>query len=179
MLNDGTAFVFFILLQERVSGKETTLLQDFGHFVQLSFGGVGLGLLAGIITATWISNIFKDFEVETAITFISSYLTFYIAESELQVSGVLAVVFLGITLAKYRTVVSVEVEHGLHQVWQMVSYIANTMIFIISGIIVAQKFNQNVIALADFGILLLLYTSLHIIRTITVRSLQYINSRLA
>ena len=168
--------MFFVLFKERsLSPEPPSYLGEFGTFAQLSFGGVALGLASGGITAWCIAHVFKDFQVETSITLVSSYLTFFIAET-LEVSGVLAVVFLGLTLAKYRTVVSVESEHGLHHVWEMVSYIANTIIFILSGAIVAGKFqgkDGNGIGPIDFAQLLGLYAALHVVRGITVRGFNF------
>lgn len=58
---------------------------------------------------------FNDALVEITITLASTYLTFYIGEEVLGVSGVIAVVMLGIQINALRTSISPEVEVFLHR----------------------------------------------------------------
>lgn len=67
------------------------------------------------ITIFWLSHVFNDALVEITITLASTYITFYIGEGLLEVSGVLAVVTLGIELNSRRTSISPEVEAFLHR----------------------------------------------------------------
>lgn len=172
LLNDGTAFVFFILLRDRVVGTKSSIGEEIGTFFQLSFGGVVLGIVFGIITVFWLTHVFKNPQVETSITIALAYLCFWVSEATvLAVSGVLAVVFMGLFLSKYKTAVSPEVEGFLHHVWEQISYVANTIVFVLSGEIVAEKFFSNFFEARDFGYLILLYVLLHVIRAAVVFSL--------
>ena len=64
-------------------------------------------------------------------------MTFYIAEHFLHVSGVLGLVSLGLLMASVgRTRISPEVEHFLHEFWELFAFIANTLIFLIVGYII-------------------------------------------
>ena len=56
----------------------------------------------------------------------------------------LAVVVLGVTLSSNKTSVSPEVETFLHRFWEMLAYLANTLIFIIVGVVITQKATQNI-----------------------------------
>lgn len=67
------------------------------------------------ITIFWLSHVFNDALVEITITLASTYITFYVGEGLFQVSGVLAVVTLGIELNSRRTSISPEVETFLHR----------------------------------------------------------------
>lgn len=66
-------------------------------------------------TIFWLSHVFNDALVEISITLASTYITFYIGEGLFEVSGVLAVVTLGIELNSRRTSISPEVEAFLHR----------------------------------------------------------------
>ena len=100
-----------------------------------------LGLAVAVPCVLWLKHIFNDAAIETSITFVTAYLTFFMAENQhtnLQLSGVLAVVALGLYLSKNKTCISPNIEPALHHVWELVAYFANTLIFFISGIIVAK-----------------------------------------
>uniref|UniRef100_A0A7S3YH22 Cation/H+ exchanger domain-containing protein n=1 Tax=Lotharella globosa TaxID=91324 RepID=A0A7S3YH22_9EUKA len=136
--------------------------------LRLSCGGVLLGFGCGTFRA-----IFNAPAAETAITLAMAYITFWIAESNdlaIHVSGVLATVVLGLFLSRFRAYVSVKAEEPLHAFWETVSYLINTLIFFISGILVAEKLfsGSEHIHLADAGWLILLYVLLHIVRTLTL-----------
>ena len=78
-------------------------------------GGPIVGYIMAKITLFWLSHVFNDALVEITITLASTYLTFYIGEGLLHVSGVLAVVTLGIELNSRRTTISPEVDKFLHR----------------------------------------------------------------
>ena len=91
-------------------GGEITL-----YFVRVALGGPLFGWIAGKIVIVWLSHVFNDYLVEITITLVSTYLTFYIGEEILQVSGVLAVVAMGIEVNTKRTVIAPDVEEFLHR----------------------------------------------------------------
>lgn len=71
----------------------------------------------------------------------TSYLLFFLAEStKLHVSGILAIVTLGLYMTNTgKTKISAESEHAVHNVWGFIGFIAETVIFIVSGIIIGQR----------------------------------------
>lgn len=85
------------------------------YFPRVAFGGMALGLVAGKIIVFWLQRVFNDAMVEISVTLSSTYLIFYIGEEVLGVSGVLAVVMLGIEINQHRTSISPEVEVFLHR----------------------------------------------------------------
>lgn len=176
LLNDGTAFVFYSILLERVVGEERSVGGIFGFFFQLSFGGIAMGIVFGVVASFWISKVFNDALIETSITIFAAYLVFWVSE-EIQVSGVLAVVFLGLALSRAKAVVSPDIEQSLHHVWEMISFAANTLIFLLAGAIVAEKMFGKDITWEDFGFLFVLYIFLHLIRGVTVVLLSPLMSR--
>lgn len=87
----------------------------FIYFIRVAFGGPAFGYLMAKISIFWLANVFNDALVEITITLVSTYITFYVGEGIFGVSGVLAVVTLGIELNSRRTNISPEVEVFLHR----------------------------------------------------------------
>ena len=81
----------------------------------MTIGGPLFGWIAGKVAIFWLSHVFNDYLVEIMITLVSTYLTYYIGEELLQVSGVLAVVTMGIEINTKRTVIEPDVEEFLHR----------------------------------------------------------------
>ena len=90
-------------------------LQIFVRFIRVALGGPFLGYLVSRVVILWLTHVFNDGLVESTITLAATYITFYICESLLGVSGVLAVVTLGIEINSRKTSISPEVEVFLHR----------------------------------------------------------------
>lgn len=139
LLNDGAAIVFFqIFLKLSVSGADIDAGEIVWEFVRVAVGGPLWGFLMAKITLYCLSHIFNDALTEITITLASTYITFYMGEVFLGVSGVLSVVVLGVAMNAQRTMISPEVEKFLHRFWETMAYIANTLIFIIVGMVISE-----------------------------------------
>ena len=76
----------------------------------MTLGGPAFGYIMARLTIIWLSYVFNDAVVEITITLASTYFTYYVGDVLLEVSGVLAVVTLGIEINARRTSISPEVE---------------------------------------------------------------------
>jgi NhaP-type Na+/H+ or K+/H+ antiporter len=120
LLNDGTAIVVFLVLFEKVVDAELVLdpATIAIQFIQMSVGGPLVGYVFGLGFLWFIGKVFNDAIIEITVTLCAAYLTFYVAEWTLKMSGVLAVVALGLTFAHHGTTkISPEVVHFLHEFW--------------------------------------------------------------
>lgn len=165
LLNDGTAIVLFMVFFLPLSG-EASDTNGFIEFLRVAFGGVGVGLLVGWITLRWLKGVFNDAMVEITVVVAAAYITFYIAEHFLHVSGVLALVALGLMVGGFgRSSISPQVEHFMHEFWELAGFIANCLIFLIVGLVIASRteFTAN-----DFLILGIVYVGIHIVRGIVM-----------
>ncbi|KAA0167706.1 hypothetical protein FNF27_07268 [Cafeteria roenbergensis] len=171
LLNDGTAIVAFTAFRGMVLGEEKTIEELVGFGLQLSLGGPLLGAIFAAISIVALSYLYNDAVSEITVTVVGCYSVFMIAEATmLHTSGVLAVVTLGVLMSGFGKVhVSPEVEHAMHGFWEMLSYFSNTVIFLLSGVIIAHKtlYSEH-IDLQDWGYLLALYALLHAIRLVVV-----------
>lgn len=167
LLNDGTAMVVFQVLLSIVKGEENTPVSVGVFFCRLSLGGPLIGIVCGIIVSFWLSRIVNNPILEVNLTVFSAYMLFYIAESELKVSGILAMVAFGLWMTRSgKTRISSASEHAVHYVWSYIGFIAETVIFLLTGVIVAIKVlkEDSVIGPSDYWKLLILYAFLHLIR---------------
>ncbi|XP_070552787.1 sperm-specific sodium:proton exchanger-like [Ptychodera flava] len=178
LLNDGCSIVIFhVFLELSLPGGGMTGIEILIYFVRVAFGGPLFGFVMAKLTTLWLSNIFNDALTEITITLASTYLTFYIGEGVLQVSGVLAVVMLGLIVNAEKTSISPEVEVFLHRFWEMLAYLANTLIFVLVGVVIVELAMSNVES-SDWFYILATYMGINIIRAIAIALFSPILSRI-
>ncbi|CAN6675331.1 unnamed protein product [Malus baccata var. baccata] len=116
--------------------------------------------------------IFNDTVIEITLTLAVSYVAYFIAQESVGVSGVLTVTTLGMFYAAVaRTAFKSESQQSLHHFWEMVAYIANTLVFILSGVIIAEgvlSSENNFDHGKSWLYLILLYVYVQIARFIVV-----------
>lgn len=165
MLNDGTAIVLFMLFFTMVSGGESNA-SPVVEFLKVAVGGTLVGIVIGTLSIRWVRKVFNDALVEISVIVAAAYITFFICEYFLHVSGVLGLVALGLAMASVgKTRISPEVEHFLHEFWELFAFIANTLIFIIVGVVIAE---QVAITGRNILILLIIYVGVHIVRALVI-----------
>jgi NhaP-type Na+/H+ or K+/H+ antiporter len=172
LLNDGTAIVAFVLLFGVVTGAEAFL--GTGAFLgtaAIGFGKIGaagglLGVVLGLIAILWVRKVFNDPMIEVTVILVTSFAVFFICEHFFHVSGVLGLVALGIVMAGVgKTRISPEVEHFMHEFWELVAFVANVIIFIVVGVVIAQKVSPEPM---DYAILGFVYLAIHLVRGINM-----------
>ncbi|CAL8131728.1 unnamed protein product [Orchesella dallaii] len=75
----------------------------------------------------------------------------------------MALVLLGLTLSAERTVISPVSVEPVHHFWEMLGYLANTVLFVLVGIVISETAIPN-LGREDFPYLFLLYVTLHVMR---------------
>ena len=170
LLNDGTAIVLFTLfygLLTTEGSNDITIPQVTGEFFRVIMLGLSIGLIVGGLAIVWIGRVFNDPIIEIAVSIASAYLVFLLAESLFHVSGVVALVALALLFAGVgRTRISPEVSGFLSHFWEMMAHIANTIIFLVVGIIIATR-----VPLDDPDLwitLVVLYVAVQLIRAMAI-----------
>ncbi|KAK7399871.1 hypothetical protein VNO78_11065 [Psophocarpus tetragonolobus] len=175
LMNDGTAIVVYTLFYRMVLGETFNWVAIIKFLAQVSLGAVGMGLAFGIASVLWLGFIFNDTVIEIALTFAVSYIAYFTAQEGSDVSGVLTVMSLGMFYSAFaRTAFKGESQQSLHHFWEMVAYIANTLIFILSGVVIAEGIlgDNNVFYHGtSWTNLLLLYAYVQVSRCIVVGAL--------
>ena len=167
LLNDGTAVVFFVLLKEIVVvGEMKEWWWMAWDFVRMAGGGPLIGWAWGVVSLAWILRVFNDSLVEITISITSAYLAYYVSENSLGSSGVLTVVTLGLCYGSTlgRTCISPEVIHFLHEFWETLGYLANTVIFVLTGVVILYNTNFAALELWDIAVCALVYVGATVVR---------------
>ena len=134
LLNDGTALVLFRLLLGLVAAGTVDVAGSVGQFALVIAGGLGLGVAGGYLV-TQLMRRFDDYLVETVLTVVLAYGSYFLAE-QLHVSGVIAVVAAGLVVGNYGQRVSFSptslVAVGLS--WEFFGFLTNSLIFLFVGL---------------------------------------------
>ncbi|CAA3027240.1 sodium hydrogen exchanger 8 isoform X1 [Olea europaea subsp. europaea] len=173
LMNDGTAIVVYQLFYRMVLGWSFNWGAVIKFLVQVSLGAVGIGLAFGIASIFWLGFVFNDTVIEITLTLAVSYVAYFTAQEGAEVSGVLTVMTLGMFYsAVARTAFKGESQGSLHHFWEMVAYIANTLIFILSGVVIAEGVLQSDSIFKthehSWGYLFLLYLFVQVSRLVVV-----------
>ncbi|KAJ0988445.1 hypothetical protein J5N97_006801 [Dioscorea zingiberensis] len=173
LMNDGTAIVVYQLFYKMVIGESLNVAGIVKFLSQVTLGAVAVGVAFGIASVLWLGFIFNDTVIEITLTLAVSYIVFYTAQDGAEVSGVLAVMTLGMFYAAFaRTAFKGDSQKSLHYFWEMVAYIANTLIFILSGVVIAEGILNNYEHFerhgSSWGYLILLYVFVQLSRIVVV-----------
>ncbi len=165
MLNDGTGILFFMLFFGHFT-KGGLPYNPVVNFIIIIFGAVATGYITGALSM-WLARRSKaDAVIQSTVMIIAAYILFYVANSVFQVSGVIALVTFGLYIAyKGTTQLRPKVNTFIRNFWELMGYIANTLIFIIVGLLIAMKCD---LYWHDLGILAIAYIGVNIIRLIMV-----------
>eukprot|EP00966_Prymnesium_polylepis_P226778 5246783-Prymnesium_polylepis.1 len=107
---------------------------------QMLFLGIVTGLSAGFLLRSALRRVYSDKHVEAALTLGTAYLTFWLCELIIGSSAVIAVVVMGLYLNYHKESFSPDCVHFLHEMFELVAYLLNTMIFAIAGVKVRLGF---------------------------------------
>ena len=113
-------------------------------FCKMSLGGPALGLAFGILMSFILSRIHNEPILESSLTVVMPYILFYIAEHhDVHVSGILALVAMGLYMTnRGRTRISTESEEAIHSIWHFIGFVAETLIFLITGFVLGGTFTD-------------------------------------
>jgi NhaP-type Na+/H+ or K+/H+ antiporter len=171
LLNDGSAMVLFTIFFNALNGKTYTAGGIIGFSLAAAIGSVLLGIAFGFITVRWLRSAnrpLKESDVTTqiAITICSAYLTFFVAQYSLGISGVLACCGAGAMLSWLAPPIILNHE-SMHNVWGIIEWGLNTLIFLLAGLIIGHRVIKTVSGM-DWLYMIILYAILMAIRAVTI-----------
>jgi monovalent cation:H+ antiporter, CPA1 family len=148
LFNDAAAIVLFQIVAGAVGlglGVQMTggdvVLTSAGLFVLNFAGGLAFGALAGHLVGKVLEVIENDDLVEILLTTTVVYLSFMAAELLFDVSGVMAAVGAGLVLGSSgATKYSASTLAYLDRYWEYLAFIANSLIFLLVGVLLATDF---------------------------------------
>ena len=105
-------------MQNALQGQELTVKSTISQVCQLSLGGPAVGVAFGSVVVIWLRFIYNQDVVEVTMTIVAALGCFIVANEILGVSGVLAVLCLGIWMAAFGSHhISRQVQQPLRIVW--------------------------------------------------------------
>jgi len=142
LLNDGTAMIVFTLMLKVTLGGSLHWDSVLAFFSRMTIVSCLFGAAYGFLSVIFIGmcaeeNYHSDTMIQVIITISCAFLTFFIAESELSSSGMLATVASGVMVATYAWPRFVS-KTAVHTVWEAIEFIGNTIIFFLSGLLFAN-----------------------------------------
>ncbi|MBI1891389.1 MAG: Na+/H+ antiporter [Burkholderiales bacterium] len=153
LVNDASGLVIYKLAIAAVLTGAFSFTEASAQFVLVSAGGVAVGIILAFVYIAIHRRLGDPFiEVLTVLTI--PY-TAYVAAESLHVSGVLAVVAAGIVRGRYAPeIVSAEMRIMARSVWNVLTFLMNSLIFILIGIQMSDVMEKlNRYRLADLLLL--------------------------
>ena len=147
LFNDATAIVVFNLILGIVlatgSLGEDPVLEAIGSFLLVFVGGLAVGVALGVVLMGLLRLAGDDVFVQIALTSVSAYVAFIVADHFLKLSGVMAVVGTGVFTAwRARQVFPDDVRTYIRRYWEYAAFVANSMIFLLIGLTEFELFED-------------------------------------
>ncbi|KAL7512439.1 hypothetical protein ACHAXN_009383 [Cyclotella atomus] len=187
LMNDGSGVVFFQIFSSRFfhslgfhGFEQVGWARGFALFFRLSLGGACIGLLFGIGLVAILFNLNRRLSKEENViqvtsTIMTAYLSFYVSEILAGCSGIIAVVFCGLTTKAFGEAL-INDSHLTEDFWHIMEHLLNTTLFTLGGAVWGGIIDFG--SSEDWMYLLILYVSVNIIRCILVLVLFPITSNL-
>ena len=175
LFNDGTALVMynlFLILALGAGGEAFSLGTSLVSFLKVVFGGILVGYIMAQLTIGFLRITESSSAAQMGLTVTSSYLSFAIADHTFHVSGIFATLVVGLIMGhRARLELNREALHGMHSVWSLLALGANSMVFLLLGLLVDYQTLWQTLPLIP-GAIAIIYLS----RAISVPSSLLLNN---
>jgi len=134
LINDASALVVYRVSIAAVTGTAFVFWKASLQFVVLMAGGVAVGFIMGKLLAYIIKKAHQNTLVVIGFMLLMPFVTYLIAE-ELHVSGVIAVVVLGLGISRFSKKVFPDyLKNQSKSIWDIIIFLLNGLIFILIGL---------------------------------------------
>ena len=177
LMNDGSGVVFFHIFSSRFfyelgfhGHEQVGWSRGFALFFRLSFGGACIGLLFGIGLVAILFNLNRRLSkeenvIQVAATIMTAYLSFYVSEILAGCSGIIAVVFCGLTTKAFGEAL-INDSHLTEDFWHIMEHLLNTTLFALAGAMWGGIIDFG--GSEDWMYLLILFVAINVIRCVLV-----------
>lgn len=175
LLNDATAMVFYMIFSNLYKAQGMTAWGAILQFLRLSVGGFLLGGAVFLVTLVWLRRITKDKVLVIVITITSCYMTFFLAESVVGVSGLLSVVVLGVFMAMHiKMRLNPEAAEMVHTVISFIQFCLESTLFLITGVFIGKMYifdNENTLVPSDYTKVWIFFAFMNLARYLMINIL--------
>jgi len=149
LFNDGTAFAMFLvflsIIRHGFNGYSTVLEGVFSFFTMI-FGGCFFGLLMGFLFSKLIEWVKGNEHLEITLTLLVAHFTFLLTEliserlvvygHHIHFSSIIATLVSSLVMGNFgRFKMSVGVEEYMEKFWSYFAFLANSLVFILMGLL--------------------------------------------
>lgn len=151
LFNDATAVALFLIVLEAIRYNDisiVTTLEGFGVFFMMLCGGAIFGLLMGGIFATMVGAARESEAASITLTIVLAHITFITAEListvsigdfSFHLSPIIATTVASLLMGNYgRAKISPHAEEFVNKIWEEFAFMANSLIFLLIGVLIAQ-----------------------------------------
>ncbi|MBN9295466.1 MAG: Na+/H+ antiporter [Filimonas sp.] len=150
LVNDASALVAYRFAVAAVAGTVFVLWKATIEFVILLGGGFLVGMIMARLLAFVLGRVKHNSMVQISFMLLMPFVTYLVAE-ELHVSGVIAVVIIGLGIARFsKKIFPEELKQQSKAIWDTIIFLLNGLIFILIGLqlpYVVKTFDSATIAL--------------------------------
>jgi monovalent cation/hydrogen antiporter len=141
LINDATAIAAYRVAVVAVTAGTFSVWDAGGRFLLGAAGGVAIGLAVGWAVA-YVRERLDDPPVEITISLLTCYAAYLPAE-ELGLSGVVAAVTVGLYMGSQTSrVTNAQVRMQGFAVWQILTFLLNSFLFVLIGLQLPQIIDQ-------------------------------------
>lgn len=134
LVNDASGLIAFRFAAAAITGISFSFQKAIPEFFIVAIGGALVGIVFGRILAFFLLKVYHNNLIAISAMVLSPFITYLVAE-ELHVSGVLAVVVLGVALAVHSgRLVSAETKEQNKHFWDVIIFLLNGLVFILIGL---------------------------------------------
>ncbi len=162
LFNDGTSWALFVVILEVILRKDAIFTAEevwwgIAKFFVIIVGGFLFGIVMGKLFTWLIQKTRGDEVIQLTLTLIMAHLTFLLADSahaifhlfgqDFEISAIIATVTASIILGSYGVQkFSPPVRKMMYSFWEHFSFVANSLIFILIGLLAAKYFSWEILA---------------------------------
>jgi len=134
LINDASALVAYRFAIATAMGSAFIIWKATLQFVLLLGGGFLVGFIMAKILSSILNRVHKNTNVTISFMLLMPFVTYLIAE-HLHVSGVIAVVILGLAIARFSKKIFPEtLKNQSRSLWDIIIFLLNGLIFILIGL---------------------------------------------
>jgi CPA1 family monovalent cation:H+ antiporter len=142
LVNDASALVAYRFAVAAVTGTAFVFWKASLEFVILMAGGFLVGMVMGKILAYILARVHHNVMVTISFMLLMPFVTYLVAE-EFHVSGVIAVVILGLGISRFSNkVFPDEIKQQSRTIWDIIIFLLNGLIFILIGLTFPYVINR-------------------------------------
>ncbi|TDE17628.1 Na+/H+ antiporter [Dyadobacter psychrotolerans] len=158
LVNDASGLIAYRFAVAAIAGVGVGIWNMYLQFILVVAGGVFVGIVVGVILATFLRQIYGNSLIAISAMALAPFISYLLAE-EFHVSGVLAVVVLGITLARYTNkLFPSQTKIQNKSFWDVIIFLLNGLVFILIGLEFPQVVNsishQEILPLIGYSFLI-------------------------